>query len=465
MPVKYLSPVDASFLRMESLRSPMHVGGLMTFYLPKDAPKDFLRDLLAQMRSQPFMPEPFGCKLADGWMSGLAPAWVPCKFDIDYHIRHSALPYPGGERELGVLVSRLHSHPLDMSRPLWEAHLIEGLENNRFALYFKAHHCAVDGMGAMKMVRSWLSEDPNDMTGPLPLEIAARHREPEPKKSLLKRSASFAARQRKIVAELVDTFSKLGEGGEDSTIRLARKTPRTLFNQSTGQQRRLGTQILELSRIKAIGKATGTSVNDVALAIISGAVRRYLEERDALPEQSLTASVPIAIPRTDDKPGNAVTGFVCTLATNLEDPYKRLMAIHAVSKRTKEQMLKASPDALENFALLGLSPLILGQMAGMLSKLPPFFNFVVSNVVLTKEKLYLKGAELEAMYPVSFLFDGYALNVTIVGYADSVAIGFIGCRDAIPSLQKLAVYTTDALKELETGVQAALAPKKPRRTK
>ena len=111
----------------------------------------FLRDLLAQMRSQPFMPEPFGCKLADGWMSGLAPAWVPCKLDLDYHIRHSALPYPGGERELGVLVSRLHSHPLDMTRPLWEAHLIEGLENNRFALYIKMHHALIDGVGGIRM--------------------------------------------------------------------------------------------------------------------------------------------------------------------------------------------------------------------------------------------------------------------------------------------------------------------------
>ena len=147
--MKYLSPLDAAFLRMESPRTPMHVGALMTFKLPDKAPRDFLQRLLKRMREHPFMPEPFGCKLARGRFSRVAPAWVETRLDMDYHLRHSALPYPGGERELGQLVARLHSHPLDLSKPLWEAHVIEGLENNRFAIYFKAHHCAIDGMGAM----------------------------------------------------------------------------------------------------------------------------------------------------------------------------------------------------------------------------------------------------------------------------------------------------------------------------
>jgi WS/DGAT/MGAT family acyltransferase len=457
--MKYLSPVDAAFIRMDSKRTPMHVGGLLTFRLPPHAPRDFLRDLLEQMRQQPFMPYPFNCKLVRKGVRRLAPAWKETNIDIDYHIRHSALPYPGGERELGVLVARLHSNPMDLSRPLWEAHLIEGLEDNRFALYFKAHHCAIDGMGAMKMVRSWLSEDPNDPHGPSIIRPEEESGEDEPAESpkisplaRLKKPVKFAGHQIRSLRELIQTLLRMSEPGMEGGMRAAMSTPRSLFNVAITQQRRLGTQILDLKRLKAITAATGTTVNDVSLAICGGAIRRYLLEQEALPEKSLLASVPVGLPRPDGKPGNAVAGFVCPLGTDEPDPAKRLARIHGVTTRTKEQLRSMSATALEQFTMLGLSPLLLGQMAGVLSKVPPFFNVVVSNVVASKVPLYLRGAELEAMYPMSILFDGYALNITLVGYQDRVAVGFTGCRDAIPSLQKLAVYTGDALTELEEAL-------------
>jgi diacylglycerol O-acyltransferase len=453
--MKYLSPVDAAFLRMESIRTPMHVGGLMTFRLPDDAPAGFLRELLAHMRQHPFMPAPFGSKLSKSWLSGLAPSWEPAKLDTDYHIRHSALPYPGGERELGILVERLHSHPLDLSRPLWEAHLIEGLENRRFAFYFKAHHCAIDGMGAMKMVRNWLSEDPSDRSGPVigDLPKSAMNID-KAQKALFRNALKKLGGNARATAELLKKLREMGQG-EHNTIRAARETPRTLFNVPISQQRRLGTQLLELARVKAVATAAGVTVNDITLAITSGAVRRYLLEYNALPVKSLTASVPVALPRTDGKGGNAVAGFVCPLATQEADPLRRIEVIKAMTGRAKKELLGMSPAALEQFTLMGLSPLILGQMAGVLPKLPPFFNFVVSNVVGSKVPLYLRGAELEAMYPMSILFDGYAINVTIIGLADRIAIGFTGCRDAIPRLQRLAIYTSDALVELERAVGIA----------
>lgn len=450
--MKYLSPVDAAFLRMESVRTPMHVGGLMTFRLPPNAPAGFLRDLLTQMRQKPFMPEPFGSKLSKSWLSGVAPAWEPAKLDIDYHIRHSALPYPGGERELGVLVERLHSHPLDMSRPLWECHLIEGLENRRFALYFKAHHCAIDGMGAMKMVRNWLSEDPNDHTGPHPGRPSKRELKIDKARSaMFKDALKQLGTNARAVPELINKLRQMSQG-EQSTVRAARETPRTLFNVPISQQRRLGTQLLDLARVKAVSKAANATVNDITLAITAGTVRRYLLEYNALPERSLTASVPVALPRADGKAGNSVAGFVCPLGTNETDPLRRIEIIKATTSRAKEELLGMSPKALEQFTLMGLSPLILGQMAGVLPRLPPFFNFIVSNVVGSKVPLYLRGAELEAMYPMSILFDGYAINVTIIGLADRIAIGFTGCREAIPRLQRLAVYTSDSLVELERAV-------------
>ena len=463
---RYLSPLDAAFLRMESRRTPMHVGGLLVFKLPENASPDFLKELLKLMREQPFMPPPFDCKLSQTTLGKALPAWVPSEIDMDYHIRHAALPYPGGERELGQLVERLHSQPLDLTRPVWECHLIEGLENRRFAFYFKAHHCAIDGMAAMRMVRAWLSDDPTDMSAPgMPtLPPRAADGKKPPAASLLQRVLKGTRGNAKAVSELLKTFYKLGQGGKESVLRAASTTPRTLFNVPITQQRRLGTQLLDLKRIKAVGETVDATVNDVALAVIAGAVRRYLLEHEGMPEASLTASVPIGLPRSDGKPGNAVTGFVCPLGTDIEDPLERLKLIATVTDRTKKQMLAMSSTALEQFALLGMSPLLLGQMTGVLAKLPPFFNFVVSNVIASKEPLYLRGAQLEAMYPISFLFDGYAINVTIIGYAGKVAVGFIGCRDAIPHLQRLAVYTRDALAELEQAVGAApAAAAKPRK--
>lgn len=455
--MKYLSPLDATFLHMDTTRTPMHVGALMTFRLPDNAPPDFVRQLMAKMREKPFMPAPFNCRLAGGWRASLAPAWEEeTKFDLDYHLRHSALPYPGGERELGKLVERLHSHPLDMTRPLWECHLIEGLENRRYALYFKAHHCAIDGMGAVRMLRKWLTPDPTDMSG---LSATAVTPEPperpaKPRPSLLERlrkPGRVAVKQARAFRELVTTLNTMSQG-EDSGARMALSTPQSRFNVHVSQQRRLGTQILDLDRIKAIAAATDTTVNDVLLAICGGTVRRYLKEIGSLPDDSLLASVPMGLARTEEQTGNAVAGFVVPLGTNLDDPAARLDWIHRVTVRSKHELQGLSPAAQMQFALVGLSPLIIGQMTGLLPKMPPLFNFVVSNVVLSQEPLYLMGSELEAIYPVSFLFDGYAINITLVGYNNKVAVGFLGCREAIPSLQRLAVYSRDALTELEKAV-------------
>lgn len=453
--MNYLSPLDAAFLRMESKRTPMHVGAMMTFKLPDDAPPDFVRKLMEQMREKPFMPVPFNCRLARTRLSRFAPAWVETKVDMDYHMRHSALPFPGGERELGVLVARMHSHPLDLSKPLWECHLIEGLENRRFALYFKAHHCAIDGMGAMKMVQKWLSRDPNDKSGIGPWAMAIKPDAGQPKVETLmerfQRPVAVAAEQARGVRDLIRGISKMTRG-EDSGTRAALTTPRSLFNVAVSQQRRLGTQILDLNRIKAVAKATNASANDVLLGICGGAIRRYLEEKNALPEKSLLASVPVALARAADQGGNAVAGFVVPIGTEMPAAQDRVARINRVTARSKDELMEMTPAALSQLALLGIAPFLVGQMTGTLPKIPPMFNFVISNVVLSKDSLYLMGAELEAMYPVSFLFDGYALNITLVGYKDRVAVGFLGCREAIPSLQRLAVYTQEALVELEKSV-------------
>lgn len=447
-----LTPIDSAFLQMESTRTPMHVGCMLTFHMPENPAPDFFHQLVTHLREQSFMPRPFNCRLVNSPLSRLSPAWQECGVDMNYHIRHSALPRPGGERELGILVERLHSHPLDMDRPLWEAHVIEGLSGDRFAVYFKAHHCVIDGAGAMRVLKQWLSTDPDALAGPRPQ--GSRGDEAGGSARYLDYVSAGLAQLRKQVRGMGELGRNLVgmSRGEDSMVRNSMATPSTVFNGRVWQQRRLGTQLLPMARVKAVSKRLGVSVNDITLAICGGATRAYLQEHDALPEVSLTASVPIALDRGDgDDTGNSVAGFVCPLATDELDPIRRVERIHGATERAKNELREMSQTALNHLALMGLGPLILGQMTGTLSRFPPIFNFVVSNVLLSRDKLYLNGAQLEAMYPMSFLFDGYALNVTVVGYDENVAIGFIGCRDTIPRLQSLAVYAGDALTELEVA--------------
>lgn len=464
-----LGPIDAAFIQLESPRTPMNIGALLTFKLPPRAPRDYLRKLFATLREQAVITPPFNYKLVQKRLPRLAPAWETVEhLDIDYHLRHSALPWPGGERELGVLVARLHSNAIDLARPPWEMHLIEGLEHQRFAIYFKAHHAAWDGIGALGMVKTWLSPDPaaRDAIAPwaLPPRIAAAaDADTAQIRSAFRRTLEQAGDQLRSAGELMLTLRRMSnreenpEGGAYSAL----ETPRTPFNVPITPQRRLATQLYELSRFKAIGDATGATINDICLSICAGAVRRYLRDLGQLPERPLIASMPVGLSRADGKAGNAVAGLVCPLPTRHDELLRGLGDIAAVTRRGKEQLRAMSPSALQQFTLLGMSPLILGQMTGLAAKAPPIFNFVVSNVVASKQRLYFNGAELEAMYPISVLFDGYALNVTVVGYADRLSIGFTGCRDALPSLQRLAVYTGETLVELERTIGLA-APLKPR---
>jgi WS/DGAT/MGAT family acyltransferase len=474
--MNYLSPVDGAFLKLETARTPMNFSALLTFKPPSNASASYLRELFTFMKSQAVITPPFNYKLAQNRLKSLAPAWViDNDIDVDYHLRHSALPFPGGERELGILVARLHSNRIDMSRPLWECHLIEGLENNRFAILLKAHHSAADGMAAMRAVKAWLSEDPKveNAAGPwaVPAPESERVRDDgAPRRDIFRQALDFTGVQLKSIKELVGTLSRMSkrrEYPEGGGLLTALSTPRTVFNARISPHRRLATQNYDLARIKALSEATGGTVNDVLLAVAAGGLRKYLEETDALPREPVVASVPIGLPRPDGKPGNAVAGFVVPIATDLDDPRERVRIINRITAKTKEQMLGMSQEALEKFTLIGLSPLILGQMTGLGSKMRPFFNLIVSNVVYSRNKSYFHGAELEAMYPVSVLFDGYALNLTIVGYGGKVCLGFTGCREAVPHLQRIAVYTGDALAEMEAAVlgkSAAPAKKKARKS-
>lgn len=420
----------------------MHIGALAVFELPQGAPESFIRDLHEAFSQLAYLPFPFDSVIAGGPTMAY---WKQVQPDPGYHVRLSALPRPGTDRDLGALVERLHSTPLDMTKPLWEAHLIEGLSGNRFAFYFKAHHCATDGMGAMNYIKRWLTTDPDAPPG------SGR---PDIDDEEFNLASVFAVTTAKRALESVSAAGELVPKlasmvlGANSTVQAALNTPRTPFNAKITRHRRIAVEVLSLPRIKAVGQAAGTTVNDVILAAVGGACRRYLADLDALPDNTLTASVPVGLERDADTL-NAAAGFVAPLGTSTDDPVERLHEVSASTSRAKADLQAMSTNALEHFSLFGLLPIALAQKTGGLGVIPPLFNLTVSNVVLSKQPLYLCGAKLDVIVPVSFLCDGYGLNVTLVGYTDKVALGFVGCRDTLPHLQRLAQYTGEAFEELE----------------
>lgn len=458
--MKRLSLIDACFLRMESIETPMHVGALMTFRRPPQAGPEFLSDFVQRLRGYPVSRPPFNRRLARGPLSGLLPAWETApRVDLDYHLRHSALPHPGGERELGGLISRLHSHPLDLSRPPWECHVIEGLADDRFAIYLKGHHAAIDGAGGLRLIKDWLTQDPEAVNRPppwaMPLPTPLRTPGSGPVGALL-RHADRARDQLLAIPELYRSLRHAARHYPNGSLAALIKAPRTTLNGEVSRQRRFAAQSLRLSRLKLLAEHSGATVNDVLLAICGGALRRYLLELDALPATSLVSLVPIALrPRRGQIGGNSLSGLLADLETQIADPVERLKAISASTRAGKRHVEQLSAAARSQYSLMLFVPLTFGRMIGLDEILPPLFNVLISNVPAARHTLYYEGAELDGLFPLSVLFRGQALNITALGYADTFTLSFTACRKSVPSVQRLAVYTGEALDELEQALGIA----------
>jgi WS/DGAT/MGAT family acyltransferase len=457
------------FLWTETPETMMHVASLMPFTPPADAGPTYLRDVLDEAREAPIS-SPWNMKLTHPFLlRHPRQAWVEDEaFDFDYHVRRSALASPGDERELGVLVSRLHSHQLDFTRPPWELHVIEGLEGSRFALYIKVHHALVDGFTAVKMLGRSLSEDPGREEGTFffSLDPPKRSKPPQQSVSLVRAvsdtvtgvaqgalgAVGSAASVAKAVAKL-----ELSRGEEHKNLKGGWSAPDSILNQRISRTRRFATQQFETSRFKAIAKASGGTVNDVVMAVCGGGLRAYLHELGELPEKPLVAFVPVNIREGGDEGGgNKVAVLMASMGTDVQNPVRRLEEVIDSTSQAKKQM--AGLGQLPALAYSGylLAPSVaqtLAAIAGVKNPLPTTFNLVLSNVPGPKKTLYLRGSRLEAVYPVSIPTHGMALNITLETYADTMNFGFIGDREAVPHLQRLAIYTGEALTALEDGLR------------
>lgn len=461
MKTKRLTPMDANWLHIESHETPMHVGGLLTFRIPDDAPDDFIPRMMAHFRGYPGAHPPWNQRLKSSRLKTPVHHWVfEDSIDLEYHVRHSALPSPGGERELGILASRLHSHPLDFRRPPWEIHVIEGLENNRFAIYLKMHHSLIDGVSGMRLLARALATDPDDLARP-PLwanpasksKSGRRERETTSPGQMLGGALRAVGKQINVTRQLAGVTREMANAWRDKRdpMGLPFDAPKSILNGRIGGQRRYATQLYSVTRLKSVAKAADCTLNDIMLAICATALRHYLLEFDALPDKALTAGIPVSVrPADDQETGNAISFIIASLATDIADPEQRLKTISASTKRAKDCLKRMSADAISQYTIALLAPYVGSLVTGMAGRIRPPFNVTISNVPGPAEDLYIRGARMEAFYPTSLVTHGQALNITCHGYADTLGFGFIGCRDTLPHMQKLAVYTGEALDELET---------------
>lgn len=451
-----LRPMDAAFLLAETRTTPVHVAGLQVFKMPEGASPHFVSELYSSMRGFPVTAEPFNYQLVGGLAGKLLPTWeIRDDVDLDYHFRYSALPHPGGERELGILVSRLHSVHMDLTRPQWEMHLIEGLQDNRFAIYFKMHHALVDGTAAMRLMT--LSNDPENSFAP-PVWAADlgqdfSHRAPDG--SLLERASEVLQKELAGLPSLTRGVARsarglLGLPGSDDLTPIG-AAPRTILNVKIGGQRRVATNRVDLARVKSIARAAGGTVNDIVLAACGGALRRYLSAIGKLPGTSLVASVPVALMREErGSSGNAVTSFLARLGTDIADPRRRFEDVKRSSEAGKAHLKEMTETAVANYTMaLAVPVLITGRFPDLGTLVPPLFNLIISNVPGPRARLRFHGAEMEAFYPVSQIGQGMALNITVIGYADQLTFGLVACRDSVPSMQRLAVAIGEAFDELD----------------
>jgi diacylglycerol O-acyltransferase len=447
--MKLISPTDSMFLLGESREHPMHVAGLQLFLPPSDAGPDFVRDLYETIvKNDDF--QPTFRKHPGRMLGGISNvAWAfDDDVDIDYHLRRSALPRPGRVRDLLELVSRLHGTLLDRHRPLWEASLVEGLSDGRFAVYTKIHHSLLDGVSAQRLMIRAMSPDPDDRETRVPWTLGPKPRKAGPSRSALRSLVDVAG---SIAALAPSTLSLARAALIEQQLTLPFRAPKTMFNVPIGGARRAAAQSWPLARIKGVKNATGTTVNDVVLAMCSGALRAYLSEQEALPDAPLVAMVPVSLrsEHEQDAGGNMVGTILCNLATDIEDPAKRLEAISASMRANKKvfaELPRTQALALSAFLSFGVA---LAVVPGFVTSAPPPFNIVISNVPGAREPMYWNGARLDGNYPLSIALDGQALNITLTNTAGNLDFGLVGCRRSVPHLQRLLGHLEDSLTDLE----------------
>jgi diacylglycerol O-acyltransferase / wax synthase len=455
-----LSGLDASFLYLETESQPLHVCSVMeldTSSMPGGYTFDRLREALSLRINA--MPQ-FREKLADSPLNFDHPVWVDDEnFEIDRHLHRIGLPAPGGRAEISEICGHIASLPLDRRRPLWEMWVIEGVagtdchHKGRLGVMTKVHHAGVDGVTGANLM-SQLCTTEADAPAPDPVQgvgggsgwqIAAG--------GLLR----FASRPWQLASVMPQTLSSVvttvRRALDGQTMARPFNAPPTMFNASITGRRNVAYAQLDLEDVKRVKNHFGVKVNDVVMALVSGILRQYLADRNALPAASLVATVPVSVHGKSDRTGrNQVSGMFSSLETQISDPAERLKAIAEANSLAKEHNSAIGATLLQDWtqfaapALFGIAMRVYARTR--FTESLPVHNLVVSNVPGPQNPLYLLGCEVKAMYPLGPIFHGAGLNVTAMSLNGKLDVGLISCPELLPDLWEMADEFAVVLEEL-----------------
>ena len=475
--MQQLTGLDAAFLALDSPTAYGHVGSVSILRPPAGGEGLTLDRLTGLIESRlPLVPL-FRRRLVEVPFGLDQQYWIEDPdFDIEFHVRGLALPAPGDDHQLAVQAARLHARPLDRRRPLWETYLIHGLQRGRQAIYVKVHHAAIDGVSGNDLLAALMD------TSPVPREEDEPdtwHPEAAPGAAqLLARSAVSLAtnpiRAARVSADIVRSLPTLVSSPARPWLPfidrfLLRRNrgvllsappliaPATPFNKNIGPHRRWSFTRIELAEVKAVKNAASVTVNDVVMALCAGALRTWLQKHDALPEGPLVAAVPVSI-RTEEQKGthgNRVSSVIASLPTHLADPAARLAAVHEAIRAAKEQHDALPAELLTDIAQFSMPALAnqanrLATRLRLVERVPPF-NLIISNVPGPTVDLYLAGAHLDGVYPLSAIADGQGLNLTVLGSNGKLNFGALADRDLVPDVDLIIDALKDEIGELSAA--------------
>src|SRR4051794_14862115 len=451
-----LSAVDASFLAQERANSHMHVGAVLIFEGPAPGYDDFLNHIRSRLHLVPR----YRHKLAFPPLETGRPIWIDDpSFNLEYHVRHTALPSPGTEEQLRALAARIHSQRLDRAKPLWETWLVQGLERRRFALISKSHHALGDGISGVDLMTVLFDPTPVPQIPPPQGQPWSAHPEPSAValaargvKGLLKLPLELAGGALEAAthpASSLDQVKEALEGIGEVAWAGLNPAPETPLNVPIGPHRRLSFVRNELEDFKRVKNALGGTVNDVVLSVVAGGLRSWLRARGVRTEgMELRALVPVSVRAKDQHGdlGNRIVAMRGPLPVYVEDPVARLRVV-----RQAMDGLKQSKQAVGAAAISGLEalapPTILAQ-ASRLQFSTRLFNLLVTNVPGPQFPLYVLGRELQDTFPVAFLPENQALAIAIMSYNGRMDFGLLGDYDALPDIEELGAALHAALAEL-----------------
>jgi diacylglycerol O-acyltransferase / wax synthase len=484
--LRQLTGVDAVFLYMETRNSFGHVSSVSVYENPGDGYQPF-ETFRAQVEARLPLIEPFRRRLVTVPLELDHPYWAnDPEFDLDFHVRSIGLAPPGNEDQLANQVARIIGRPLDRTRPLWEAYVIEGLEGGDFAILTKVHHATIDGASGAELLTMLLDPSPDTVFEPLAdtwkpdsvpsqLDMLGRGmialgRSPQRLVKYQLRLARQLTRSRGTglseMLGMVRPFGPVLQSTNRSEVRDAppvlptRSAPPTPFNRSITPHRRFAYRSASLARIRALKTAYGVTVNDIVMTICAGALRTYLTELDALPSEPLVAMVPVSI-RTgeeENKWTNRVSAIFAALPTHLDDPAERVQFMHEAMLAAKGQFDLIPADALADFTqfappALATRALRMATAARLGDRLNMPVNVVISNVPGPRDPLYLPGgARLKHYYPVSTIVEGQGLNITVQSYLDTLDFGLVACRELVPDLWHVADLCLTEIDALEAAI-------------